>query len=578
MKISKRFPKGLLIIVVLFLGLLAACDFPTPTPTPTESCIPDPFGVPDLISPANFEVVSSLTPTLSWTYSSVDGCDPSGFAVWLDTENTFSPPTYGGDQDFPTMSWSPGSPLNPATEYWWRVTAKTDRPPPAQPILGPHSSSRRFFTGPICAPPDFGIPSLVWPMDGEVINTVMPGLDWEWPSIGCLPAGYRIDLSTDPSFADTSLSGGTGNPSTKWFPGDDLLDCMEYHWRVAPITGTTLGDFSETWSFSIDVSGICEPQAEINGIVWHDLCATPHETIPLGDPLPLGCIRIDDSIVADGIYDPSEPGIEGVTLRLGSGACPSSGLATDTTDVNGVYTFTGLSAGDYCVTVDALTDGNDLVLIPGGWTYPDRGNNPQEVSISLLASQTESDVNFGWDYQFLPAPEVPASLPIKINFNADSYAIDEGDCTTLRWEVENATDVFLDGKQVNALDAQHVCPTKTTTYTMLVTSPEGEKEALVTIEVEELPEPPQAPGQLRLVDWICNEKIFEIQLQWVDQADNEKGYKVYRDGSQLTKLAADSTRYTEKPPFGGPYTYEVSAYNEGGSSARVSVQVKPCSP
>jgi len=69
--------------------------------------------------------------------------------------------------------------------------------------------------------------------------------------------GYRIDLSTSPSFADTSLSGGTGNPSTNWAPAHALDNCTTYYWRVAAINGTTLGPFSDTQSFKIQTGAVC---------------------------------------------------------------------------------------------------------------------------------------------------------------------------------------------------------------------------------------------------------------------------------------------------------------------------------
>ena len=75
-------------------------------------------------------------------------------------------------------------------------------------------------------------PALVDPADGSEVGTLDPVLSWIYPDT-CVPEGYRIDLSVDPTFADTSLSGGTGNPSTSWMPGDSLTDCTTYFWRVA---------------------------------------------------------------------------------------------------------------------------------------------------------------------------------------------------------------------------------------------------------------------------------------------------------------------------------------------------------
>jgi hypothetical protein len=57
------------------------------------------------------------------------------------------------------------------------------------------------------------------------------------------------------------------------------------------------------------------------------------------------------------VQDAGEPGIPGITVTLerfinGEWTCQ---IATTTTDANGAYGFTGLSAGDYRVTVDTAS-------------------------------------------------------------------------------------------------------------------------------------------------------------------------------------------------------------------------------
>jgi hypothetical protein len=50
--------------------------------------------------------------------------------------------------------------------------------------------------------------------------------------------------------------------------------------------------------------------------------------------------------------DGGEPGFSGATVRLGSGACPSTGLKTTTTNSSGNYSFSDLPPGTYCVSVN----------------------------------------------------------------------------------------------------------------------------------------------------------------------------------------------------------------------------------
>ena len=162
--------------------------------------------------------------------------------------------------------------------------------------------------------------------------------------------------------------------------------------------------------------------ATVGGLVWHDICALPYSS---DDPPSAGCIWIDDvhGYEANGVLEPGEPGIAGVTVRLKAGSCSAgTDLATAVTDAAGTYSFPGLTAGTYCVLIDALNDGNPSVLIPGGWTFPVRDVEPAEAEIVLAAGEIRSDVHFGWDFQFLPAwtgsapSPTPTPTPAALSF------------------------------------------------------------------------------------------------------------------------------------------------------------------
>ena len=68
--------------------------------------------------------------------------------------------------------------------------------------------------------------------------------------------------------------------------------------------------------------------------------------------------RVFEDINGDGLPDnDGEPGLSGVTVKLHQGSCPGSGAAYRTiiTDSDGLYRFTNLPAGNYCVSVDEST-------------------------------------------------------------------------------------------------------------------------------------------------------------------------------------------------------------------------------
>jgi hypothetical protein len=140
----------------------------------------------------------------------------------------------------------------------------------------------------------------------------------------------------------------------------------------------------------------------IYGVLWHDICeftgGEAGEAVVLGK----GCVQYGASAAEFGpnqVYDDFETGWAGVTLHIGSGACPAAGTATAVTDASGNYRFDGLAAGTYCVYYSPLTDGNDTILIPGGPTYPERGEAGLSQMVVLSAGE-EKEVNFGFAWQF----------------------------------------------------------------------------------------------------------------------------------------------------------------------------------
>jgi hypothetical protein len=69
-----------------------------------------------------------------------------------------------------------------------------------------------------------------------------------------------------------------------------------------------------------------------------------------------------------------------------------------------------------------------------------------------------------------PTPTAnPTPGAAAISFIADRTTIPYGDCATLKWDVDNAQSVKLDGRGVVGHDARSACPTATTDYVLEVT-------------------------------------------------------------------------------------------------------------
>src|SRR5436305_6594640 len=94
-----------------------------------------------------------------------------------------------------------------------------------------------------------------------------------------------------------------------------------------------------------------------------------------------------------------------------------------------------------------------------------------------------------------PAPAPPPANKPEINyFTAEPSTISSGQPASLRWSVNDATDVQIDGiGQVSPNGRRAVYPTATTTYHMTATGPGGNSEADTTVTVSAPPPPPAPP-------------------------------------------------------------------------------------
>jgi hypothetical protein len=146
--------------------------------------------------------------------------------------------------------------------------------------------------------------------------------------------------------------------------------------------------------------------SSISGIVWHDLCESSIDE----EALRQGCVweSSREMFLANGTLEAGEPGIQGVEISLGIGQCPSMGLATVSTGVDGGYSFSGLEAGEYCVWVNSSVLQKLAKVVPGVWTFPkvDDGDGNGWTTINLGTGEDKGGVNFGWDYLNKPVVEI----------------------------------------------------------------------------------------------------------------------------------------------------------------------------
>jgi hypothetical protein len=88
--------------------------------------------------------------------------------------------------------------------------------------------------------------------------------------------------------------------------------------------------------------------------------------------------------------------------------------------------------------------------------------------------------------------------------------------------------------------------------------------------------PPATPTGLVIAARVCDGQTYSVTLGWVDNATNETGYRVFRNGQTIATLGANAIGYTDTPPGSGPYTYNVQAFNAVGTSGNPSVEEEGC--
>ncbi len=87
---------------------------------------------------------------------------------------------------------------------------------------------------------------------------------------------------------------------------------------------------------------------------------------------------------------------------------------------------------------------------------------------------------------------------------------------------------------------------------------------------------PAAPTNLRY-NFICayNGVGTDVTttLEWNDNARNEKGYRIYRNGTFAAELPPNTTTFAETAaiPLGATMTYSVEAFNDTGPSSRATI-------
>ncbi len=226
--------------------------------------------------------------------------------------------------------------------------------------------------------------------NGVAIATNLTDSGGQYLFTGLYPDAYEVRVDTN------SLPAGLAANQT--FDPDATTN---HQTTVVVLSGGEIrtADFGYDWSPSSDVFGNAGTGA-IGDRVWVDANG-------------------------DGVQDPGEPGLGGVTLRLvGLGADGIAGTADDTTNTtvtaaDGGYYFDSLAAGAYLVSVTAGTSGYTQTGDPDG-IQDGRTTTP------ILLAPGDVYVNADFGYQPAAGSQLSGTVYFDANVNSNLNAGENG--------------------------------------------------------------------------------------------------------------------------------------------------------
>jgi len=79
--------------------------------------------------------------------------------------------------------------------------------------------------------------------------------------------------------------------------------------------------------------------------------------------------------------------------------------------------------------------------------------------------------------------------------------------------------------------------------------------------------PPRAAGLINY-EFFCSVEVMTITIIWADNAEDETGYRMLRNGQVVAELPANSSTYTESTPLpsGQSAEYYIQVYSANGSA------------
>ena len=183
-------------------------------------------------------------------------------------------------------------------------------------------------------------------------------------TLDTLPPGCTVTMSFEATVSGANGDTRTNDVDMTW---TSLPDVEAGERTGADGPGGALNDYADTAAVTVTVNLL--DNAVISDRIWNDVDG---DGVQDGGETGMGAgIRVYLDNDNDNVYDAGEP--------------------SDLTDASGIYAITGLAAGTYHVRVDTTT-------LPAAYaqTYDLDGGLDHEASVTLVAGETRTDVDFGY--------------------------------------------------------------------------------------------------------------------------------------------------------------------------------------
>ena len=172
-----------------------------------------------------------------------------------------------------------------------------------------------------------------------------------------------------------------------------------------------------------------------------------------------------------------------------------------------------------------------------------------------------------------PAPQPTTPPQTGIAFWADSYYLTLGQCTTVRWDVQNVREVYFyqqgqswEGNGVGGQGSRSVCPSQSTTYYLRVVKQDGSVETR-ELRIDVAAPPSSAPIITKFATDPAGQVPFGacLQVLWDSQGDINRVSVFYND-QLIWDYAPVRGNMGHCPPQTGGANYRITVTGAGGTA------------